>query len=60
MATAHYLIRRDNMKTELIFPTLLIIIQIVAGIIYGIKSNFWLALYWIAASVVNFAVTYKP
>lgn len=48
------------MKPEYILPVILILIQIAAAAVYGVKSNFWLALYWLAAAVVNFAVTFKP
>lgn len=48
------------MKTEYILPVILILIQIGAAVVYGVKNNLWLALYWLAAAVVNFVVTFKP
>ena len=47
------------MKTEYIFPVILILLQIGAAIVYGVKKDFWSLLYWISASVVNFAVVFK-
>lgn len=48
------------MKTEYILPVILILEQIGAAMVYGGKKDYWLALYWAAAAVVNFAVTFKP
>jgi len=48
------------MKAEQILPLILIIIQIGAAIVYGFKHNFWDTLYWLSASVVNFAVVFRP
>ena len=48
------------MRPEYILPVILILIQIGASVVYAIKSDYWLALYWIAAAVLNFAVTFKP
>lgn len=47
------------MKTEYIFPVIIILEQIGAAIVYGGKRDFWSFLYWIAAAVVNFAVVFK-
>ena len=47
------------MKAEYILPVILIVIQIGAGVVYAIKSDYWLAMYWIAAAVLNFAVTFR-
>lgn len=47
------------MKTEYIFPVLLIVEQVGAAFIYGVKKDFWSLAYWIFAAAVNFAVVFK-
>lgn len=45
--------------SEKIFPTILIIMQILASIPYLRKGDWWMVTYWIAASVLNIAVTFR-
>lgn len=44
------------MKTELIFPALLILMQVGASVIYMIKGDIRMAVYFGAAAVLNFTV----
>nr|DAZ26051.1 MAG TPA: hypothetical protein [Caudoviricetes sp.] len=44
-------------KTK-ILPTILIVIQICAAVPYGLSGNWRQMVYWIAAAVLNAAVTY--
>lgn len=44
-------------KTK-IFPMILITLQIGAGIVYAAQSDWRKAVYWIAAAVLNIAVTF--
>jgi hypothetical protein len=44
------------MRTELIFPALLIIMQVGASVIYMIKGDIRMAVYFGAAAVLNFTV----
>ena len=46
------------MKTELIFPTIMIVLNIGAAIMYAIKGNIRMMIYWIAAAVLTSCVTY--
>ena len=46
------------MKTKYIFPLLLILLDIGAAIVYGAGGDWKMALYWIAAAVLNAAVTF--
>lgn len=41
-----------------IFPTLLIIIDILAAMVYGYKGDFKLFVYWLAAAVLTYSVTW--
>jgi hypothetical protein len=43
-------------KTELIFPALLILMQVGASVIYMIKGDIRMAVYFGAAAVLNFTV----
>lgn len=44
------------MKTELIFPALLILMQVGASVIYMIKGDIRMAVYFGAAAVLNITV----
>ena len=44
------------MKTELIFPALLILMQAGASVIYAIKGDIRMAVYFGAAAVLNITV----
>ena len=46
------------MKSEYIFPTVLIVLDILSAIPYAIKCNIRMAIYWIAAAVLTACVTY--
>ncbi|MCM1246791.1 MAG: hypothetical protein NC293_14225 [Roseburia sp.] len=46
------------MDREKIFPAILIILQIGAGIVYASQGDCKKAAYWIAAAVLNIAVTF--
>jgi hypothetical protein len=50
--------RRPKVKTEHIFPLLLIAINIIAAVIYFIKGEIKMGIYWIAAAVLNVCVTF--
>lgn len=45
-------------KPEQIFPLLLIILDIGAAVVYGIGYDTRKVIYWIAAAVLNAAVTF--
>ena len=45
------------MKTY-IFPLILIVLQIGAGVVYAMQHNIKMAVYWIAAAVLNISVTF--
>ncbi len=45
------------MKITQIFPMILIILQIGAGVICAAKCDVRMAIYWFAAAVLNAAVT---
>ena len=47
-----------KLKTEHIFPLLLIAINIIAAVIYFIKGEIKMGIYWIAAAVLNVCVTF--
>ncbi len=46
------------MKKEYIFPLLLISLDIGAGIIYAAAGDYKKLIYWLAAAVLNIAVTF--
>lgn len=46
------------MAPEKILPTILMLIQAAAAVPYIIQGNASLAVYWIAAAVLTFAVTW--
>lgn len=41
-----------------IFPILLIVLDLGAAVVYGVQGNLRLVIYWIAAAVLNAAVTF--
>lgn len=45
-------------KTEWIFPTIILIIQAVASIPYFAKGDWKHGLYWAAAALLTYTVTY--
>jgi hypothetical protein len=46
------------MKITHIFPLLLIALDLGAAVVYGINKDFKMTVYWIAAAVLNIAVTF--
>ncbi len=46
------------MKKEYIFPLLLIALDIGAGIVYAAAGDYKKLIYWLAAAVLNIAVTF--
>ncbi len=46
------------MKTEYIFPTILIALDVFSAIPYAMKSNWRMAVYWLAAATLTACVTY--
>ena len=47
------------MKSEYIFPTELIALDIAAAIPYGFTGNLRMMIYWLAAATLTACVTYK-
>ena len=47
------------MKSEYIFPTVLILLDVAAAIPYGFKCNWRMMIYWLAAATLTACVTYK-
>lgn len=48
-----------KMKSEYIFPTVLIALDIFAAVPYAAKGNIRMMIYWIAAATLTACVTYK-
>lgn len=46
------------MKPQLIFPTILILLDFGAGIVYLANGNIKMFIYWIAAAVLTICVTF--
>lgn len=46
------------MKTEWIFPTALIVLDVWAAILYGVKGDIRMMVYWLAAATLTACVTY--
>lgn len=46
------------MRKEWIFPIVLIVIDVLAALVYGCKGDTRKVIYWIAAAVLNAAVTF--
>ena len=46
------------MKTEQIFPLVLIILNVLAGIVCLAKGDIRMFIYWMAAAVLNIVVTF--
>lgn len=45
-------------KSEYIFPLLLILLDVGAAVIYAVQKDYKKAVYWIAAAVLNVTVTF--
>ena len=39
-----------------IFPVILIVLQIGAGVVSALERDRWFAVYWFSAAILNFAV----
>lgn len=39
-----------------IFPIILIVLQLGAGVVYAVNKDAWMATYWVSAAILNFAV----
>lgn len=46
------------MKTAYIFPVVLIILDLGAAVAYGISGDIRKVIYWLAAAILNAAVTF--
>lgn len=46
------------MRKEYIFPLILIVIDVLAAVVYGFNGDWRKVVYWIAAAVLNAAVTF--
>jgi hypothetical protein len=49
----------EAMKSEYLFPTVLIILDVLAAIPYAAKGNMRMMIYWLAAATLTACVTYK-
>lgn len=47
-----------RMRSEYIFPLLLILLDVGAAIIYALQKDYKKSVYWIAAAVLNITVTF--
>lgn len=47
------------MKSEYIFPSILIIIDLLSAVVYAGKQDWRMVIYWVAAAVLNAAVTFR-
>lgn len=46
------------MKTTLIFPTVLVVLDVGAAVVYAIGGDWKKAIYWFAAATLTATVTY--
>lgn len=46
------------MKRELIFPTLIITLQVCASVVWFSRGDVRRGFYWLAASIINISVTF--
>lgn len=46
------------MKMQYIFPLVLIVLDVGAGIVCGANGNWKMLIYWFAAAILNAAVTF--
>ena len=49
--------RLKNMK-EIIFPLILIILDVLSAIPYAVSGDYKKSIYWIAAAILNICVTF--
>ena len=50
--------RRATMRSEYMFPTVLIVLDVAASIPYAVKCNWRMMVYWLAAATLTACVTY--
>ena len=43
-----------------IFPTILILLDIAAAIVYARHKDWWMVGYWVSAAVLTACVTFRP
>ncbi len=58
IARRHRKRRRRKMKSEYIFPTLLIALDVAASMPYAAKCNWRMMIYWLAAATLTACVTF--
>lgn len=46
------------MRKEYIFPLILILLDVCAAVVYGFSGDWKKVIYWLAAAVLNAAVTF--
>lgn len=46
------------MRSEYVFPTVLIALDVAAAIPYAVKCNWRMMIYWLAVATLNACVTY--
>lgn len=46
------------MRSEYLFPTALIVLDVFAAIPYAVRGNFRMMIYWLAAATLTACVTY--
>ena len=49
---------QPKMSKVTVFPVLLIILAIVAGVVYAFDGNVRLAIYWFGVAVINTVITF--
>ena len=50
---------RRTMRTEYIFPTVLIALDALSAVMYAVKADWRMTVYWLAAATLTACVTYK-
>nr|DAL84804.1 MAG TPA: hypothetical protein [Caudoviricetes sp.] len=53
-------IKSNRMDASKIFPLLLIALQLGAAVVYAIRRDGWMSVYWAAAAILNVAVVFRP
>ena len=50
--------RRRRVRTELIFPTIIIMLDVCAALPYAWHANWNMAFYWLSIAILSACVTY--
>lgn len=50
--------RFSKMKVQYIFPTVMIVLDMCAAAVYALHGDYRKLIYWVAAAVLNAAVTF--